>query len=312
VVKNIFFLKTLFSCIILLLACCTGGPDHSDLTDYYENINDTFVYTDSNSIVCMTWNVQLGFRLDDDPWDKNNIGATAGYMDELVDAVNSIDCDILLLQEVPFERPNCETQDFVKYIGEHLNMNYAYGSHSYNNPDGVHENYGQWGNAVLSKYYIKDLEKREIFRRDAWERRSVVKVVLKLNDTMDLDIYSIHLYPGCSTNELESSVSNVLDFIDESQNPIIAAGDFNIQPENEFIDVFKTRLVETVEALADSQAEYIEENGTVQLANGIKGVRIDYIFISPGVFTIDYMDLLDEQYWDLSDHIGYYNTFYFE
>lgn len=102
----------------------------------------------------MTYNIQLGFTVIQDPWDKKEIGATPNQIHDIAEIIRKVNPSIILLQEVPMDCCNNEVNDFIEALADSLKMNFSYGGHCRNGPNGGWPEKGIWGNATLSKFPI--------------------------------------------------------------------------------------------------------------------------------------------------------------
>jgi endonuclease/exonuclease/phosphatase family metal-dependent hydrolase len=170
----------------------------------------------------LTYNVQLGFTSNQDPWDKNQIGGTAKQIHNISEIIRKVDPNIVLLQEIPKNRSNIEIKNFLETLADSLNMNYAFGAHGRNDPTDVVPVHGIWGNAILSNFPINNIENIKVYYEDQWRTRSVLKAEVKLNDDLTINVYSLH-HNGKDTNE----VKNTSKFVARSKFPVIVGGDFN-------------------------------------------------------------------------------------
>lgn len=233
-------MRQILTILLLSLFLCTckkDEPDYTQRISYYKNIIEN---TDSDSIICVvTLNIQLGFTIFQDPWNKNEIGGTKAHIDSLRSHLQSINPDIICLQEVPRNRYNTEIKDFLETLAGELNMNYAFGAHGYNDPTGIAPVHGEWGNAILTKYKILGIDNHENEYISIWERRSILSAEIKIgNDTVVA--YSLHFIPS------DQAVPNAVSYlIKRKAQKQIVMGDFNMSeiPEFEaagYTDVFKS------------------------------------------------------------------------
>lgn len=205
--------------VFFLTSCEKNEIDYSQRTKFFEN-NYLPVQTDTQ-ITCLTYNIQCGFPIDKDPWTIDDI-STQSHLDELVEVIQSINPDIVCLQEVPLNRYNSEVKDVVRYLATQLQMNVSYGTHGYNDPTGIWPVEGQWGVATLTKYEIQEADIVEIEYQDVWSRRSILVTKLVLNGE-PLFVYNLHYMWGTP-----GTLSNTLSLLGEhAANKQIMMGDFN-------------------------------------------------------------------------------------
>ena len=79
--------------------------------------------------------------------------------------------------------------------------------------------------------------------------------------------------------------------------------------EDPNFEPIKAGLKDTLEAVEDEKAAFIKTQGTFQSPNDPKydHWRIDYIFYDPKSFRVTEIGLLEKDYWNTSDHIGYFS-----
>ena len=235
----------LFSLLIslFLFACEDDQPDYTQRSSYFKNIIDSSAA--DSTIIVVSLNIQLGFNASQDPWNKDIFGGTPAHIDSLANHLRSINPEIICLQEVPRNRYNTEVKDFIETLAGKLNMNYAFGAHGYNDPTGIVPVHGEWGNAILTKFKILNIENREIEYNSVWERRSILLAsILAGKDT--LEVYSLHFIP---TNQ---AVPNSIKFFNQKKGKKqIILGDFNMNfvPGLEsagYTDIFNTDSTSTL------------------------------------------------------------------
>jgi endonuclease/exonuclease/phosphatase family metal-dependent hydrolase len=225
----------------------------------------------------LTFNIQLGFRNDQDPWSQSQRGATRAHIDSLTALLQEVDADIICLQEVPHNRHNAEIKNFIEELAISLNMNYAFGAHGYNDPYGIVPVMGEWGNAILTKFEITGIENFENEYISVWERRSILNAEMKVGAEL-FNIYSLHFLPS------PPAPANAAAYVAlDTNHKQIIMGDFNMV-----------------------KVEALENDGYVDVlksdpAHAIHG--IDLIFLSGGHFGIREYSEVNNQL--LSDHPAY-------
>ena len=211
----------IFLTLFLAVSCKKDTTDYSHRTSFYKNIHRPITPWDS-TLTVITYNVQLGFPASLDPWDPSHLGCTPEQLDTLLAVMRSVDPDIILLQEVPYKRPNTIIREFTEKMAEKLQMNYAFGSHGYNEAYTGRIITGEWGNAIFSRFPVREIENRETYYQDKWVRRSTLKAVLQVDNNLRIDAYSLHHLPSS-----DGEMNRTVDFINESLNEVIVGGDFN-------------------------------------------------------------------------------------
>ena len=216
--------------ILFLASCKKDEVRYRERDSYYQNLVKDQAYPDSLRV--MTYNIQLGFAGDRDPWDRANTGATPDYLNLMTSFLRSTGADVIALQEVPLDRSNTAIKRILDSLGHRLRMNYAFGSRGYNEVGGAGKSIsGQWGNAILSRYPIVEIENREIAYTDVWSRRSSLRVRIMLDAGKLIDVYSIHHSTSTPYDDLQKTA----DFVHESSLPKIVCGDFNSTPDSPMV-----------------------------------------------------------------------------
>jgi endonuclease/exonuclease/phosphatase family metal-dependent hydrolase len=211
----------LFSFLLFIFSCKKDPPVGDTKHSYFKN-NYYNEYHDT-SLTVVTYNIQLGFRNGQDPWDREQRGGSPQQIHDIAEIIRRSKATIVLLQEVPINRSNVETEHFIEALSDSLDMNFAFGGHGKNDAKGVWPIHGVWGNAILSKYPIKQMENVEVFRKNDWDRRSVLRAEISLNAGRPINVYCLHHSLTLAYSEMERT----RDFMNYSRLPYIAGGDFN-------------------------------------------------------------------------------------
>ncbi len=270
--KNAGKFSMLVVLFLLLNVGCDEQKDGVNLEErivYFEN-NVTPTSRDSVFTVA-TYNIKLGFRLDDDPWNAETLGGGQEQLEALADVLREIDADVIALQEVPRNRYNSIIKDYIEAFAQEMNMNFAFGSHGYNEPY-ITPARGEWGCAILTKFEIVDAHNNEVFYEDVWTRRSVLSTVIKMNDSRLIEPYSLHWYPNIVEEE------NTAKHIFKAPSRPIVMGDFN-----------KTG---PLEIFAENGLEDVDSTYTLH--------AIDRIFVRPHQFEVLEIGVVDTL---VSDHL---------
>lgn len=268
----------LFAFVLLLVTSCKKEETdyEHNRTSFFRNINDT---TCSDSlIVCVTYNIQLGFGADMDPWNKDTYGADIEQIRRISDYLKKANPDIIALQEVPRNRSNAVVKNFIEKLAGELNMNYAFGSHGYNDPYGIFPVVGEWGTAILTKYRIVGIHNEEVEYVSIWEKRSLLDVELEAIGNRRFHAISLHHLPS------DQGIPNTARYISGISGPFICMGDFNLVGEiKAFTDL----------GLKDSDSTYSNHG-------------IDRIFYSAGKFSCKGIGTISDSMPGISDHQANY------
>ncbi|MBN4081489.1 endonuclease/exonuclease/phosphatase family protein [bacterium AH-315-C07] len=263
--------------LVILTACEKDKSFYEGRTSFFDNIR--YGEEAGNIITCVTYNIQLGFRAGDDPWNKTHIGGTRQHISDLKQIILKVNPDIVCLQEVPRNRYNTKIKDFIQELAKELNMNFAYGAHGYNDPYGIEPVEGEWGNAILSKFEILNMENKEIEYKSIWERRSILMANLKLNNNLNIFTYSLHHLPS------DEAIPNSIDYFSEKSNSTqIIMGDFNMTqiPELEsigYIDILNvdTTVSFSIDRIFTSKDEFeVMETGEIENSSEVSDHPANY------------------------------------
>lgn len=277
----------LVGCTVLfffLLCSCSQPKDYHQRTQFYQNGYTSL--TQDTLITCVTYNIQCGFPTYLSPWSKDD-RSTQQQLDHVVSVLASLNPDVICLQEVPLNRYNSDIKNVIQYLSGHLQMNFAFGAHGYNDPTGVWPVEGEWGNAILTKYEILDIKNVEIEYIDVWQRRSILMTELLLNN-QSLYIYSLHFMWGTP-----NGVQNTLDVLDDHfPEKQIIMGDFN----------------SVVSDLPELQNAGYQEAFTLF---GSNETSIDMIYVNPNNFQVNDVGFISGSD-TVSDHSAVYSVLHLQ
>jgi endonuclease/exonuclease/phosphatase family metal-dependent hydrolase len=212
--RNLLFIAA----VVLLASCSKDEPVPDTRHSYYKNSHFE-AYNDS-AVTVVTYNIQLGFTMEQDPWNADHRGGSPAQIHAIAEILRHVDPDFVLLQEVPINRSNVEIEHLIEALADSMNMNFAYGGHGKNDVTWPHQ--GVWGNAILSKYPIKEIENIEVARENRWDCRSTLRAEIGLRPDLSINLYSLH-----HRTDGETGIENTLNFVRRSRLPLIFGGDFN-------------------------------------------------------------------------------------
>ena len=245
--------------VLLILGCDPFVTEFEDLSDavmYEANSKSNATY-DSGTIKVVTWNIRFGIArfpffgdscgddviLDDATIEEN--------MAAIADALNAIDADIVLLQEVDVSSKRTGYMDQVQYLLDNTNLNYGcYASMwkaDYIPSDGIGRI--DAGNAILSKYKLTDAERIQLrLRTDQDEltqyfylRRNIVKAKIPALAQGAQDFYAVDIHATAfATDDTKQQHINkyveVLGDIDANGDIFVTGGDLNSVPPGSVTD----------------------------------------------------------------------------
>jgi endonuclease/exonuclease/phosphatase family metal-dependent hydrolase len=199
---------------LILFACSKDPVIPNPAHTYFKNSH--FGYTDS-VVNIVTYNIQLGFTSDQNPFDEKVIGASPEQIHQLANIIRQANPNIVLLQEVPKNRCNTVVKNFIESLADSLRMNYAFGGYG----DADDKCGGTWGNAIVTEFEITEIENVVVHAIDKYRTRSVLRA--KIQNGMEFfNIYGLH-HSGKDPNEIR----NTVNFIKKDTLPFIVGGDFN-------------------------------------------------------------------------------------
>ncbi len=205
----------------------------------------------------LTYNIQQGYSED----------GIKNYKGQL-DLIDSLDPDIIGLQESDTNRIAGGNADIVRYFADQLDM------YSYYGPSPVT---GTFGVALLSKYPIA--EAKTFYMYSEGEQTAAIEARITI-DEIEYVIYVTHLGNGGPIIQQEQ----FLEILEGNKN-ITAMGDFNFRPDTEQYQM-------TVEVLEDA---YIKSQKEWDADQFDPSSRIDHIFVSPNI-------IVEEAEYILSSH----------
>jgi hypothetical protein len=103
-----------------------------------------------------------------------------------------------------------------------MQMNYAFGSHGYNDPTGVWPVQGEWGTAILTKYRIRGIQNVQVEYINKWAKRSLLDAEIEIDSARRLHVVSLHYLPS------DQGLPNTVAHLRTVAGPVIVMGDFNM------------------------------------------------------------------------------------
>ncbi len=207
--------------------------------------------------------------------------------DLFADTIRCFDPDIVGLNEVRGEGTHPAYTAQAQILAEKLGYHY----HFY--PALEIGGYGPYGNAILSKYPIKNAQIIPIpdpVRKPEgkfYETRCVAKAEFDLG--AGLTVLVTHF--GLNPDEAKNAADTVCAAIDSAKTPVILTGDFNLRPDNPLLDPIRQRLTDTEDSFRCQ--------GLMSFPSDKPYEKIDYVFTSPSIkvefATIPQMEVSDHR-----------------
>lgn len=229
-----------------------------------------------SSLTVITYNIHHAKGID------NNVD-----IQRIADVINQSNADIVALQEVDINTNRSGNIDMVAILSELTNLPFT--------TFGKNLNYegGKYGNAILSKYPIKEINNFQ-FENISGEQRGILTGIISVNQS-DILFLNTHLdHTGNDDSERILYINKIIEEIIPSYSEtktILLAGDLNDIPGSKTYQ-------KTSNVLKDAWKESGEGDGfTIPVKNSNR--RIDYIFYSGNIESIKSTVLYSEA----SDHL---------
>ena len=238
--------------IIFFLSC-------RSLVTTYEDIESAIYYEDAsqesaefnNTLKVMTWNIRFGAgRI---PFFGDSCGdrvlmtkaETEGYLNSIVDYINSTKPDILLLQEVDISSKRSAYVDQLQYIlANSTHLKYGVYASMWNAEIVASDGLGKVdvGNAILSCWKITDAERIKLSLRTDQDpiteyfylRRNILKAKINIPE-LDTNLFAVNIHATAfATDDTKQKhidkYKEVLDALNDQGAVFVTGGDLNSIP----------------------------------------------------------------------------------
>jgi endonuclease/exonuclease/phosphatase family metal-dependent hydrolase len=250
-IKFVFLILLLPVSLYIFYSCeppASGFDDEEDAI-YYSTDEKNLAPQPDSTIKVMTWNIRFGIGRG--PWFGDACGYKVIYSkDEIIDKltaiadrINSVQPDILLLQEVDINSSRSAYVDQLRWLLDHTYFNYAvYGSQwkaQFIPSDGL----GRMdeANAILSRWPIAEAKRIQLeLRQDQgaltryyYERCCMVKAKISIPGFEDFYAVNIHASAFATDDTKHQHIvafKNELDKITTDNGWFVAGGDLNTLP----------------------------------------------------------------------------------
>jgi endonuclease/exonuclease/phosphatase family metal-dependent hydrolase len=286
--------------VIWVLSASRIGPVETCLTAC------TRYHTEeSNQFVVLNLNILHGYPEFDHLSER---------LDLIANQILLLEPDFVTLQEVPW---TWNTRSAAKYLSEKSGMNYVYLPANGNRCAILFSE----GEAILSKYPLKDVEYRELKPRAGFFEHRVALKVTAIVPGGEIHLISTHL-TNSEPKINQKQTQNLYQMVSSlSGRPVIVAGDFNAREDSIQIKYLSDNWIDTF------RQSNPHDPGPTCCVDVLTGPnidtelekRIDFIFLVPEakpttrvleskrVFTLPY-SVEKSQLW-ASDHIGIISSF---
>ena len=251
-----------FIVLLFLLSCEPWVETFEDSSDLeavmFEalEINDSLAY-DGGSVRVLTWNIRLG--LGRFPWKFESCGDSVIREKTLVEKslmdisekLNSIDPDVVLLQEVDFLSKRSGYINQIQFLLDNTNLNYGAYASIYKTQFAPSDGLGMvdGGNVILSKYTLENAERIPLaLRTDQssveqyfYLRRNILKAKIPdlTQDGKEFYVVNIHATAFATDDTKQKHIDKYLEVLDDINSDgdlFVAGGDLNSVPPGSEID----------------------------------------------------------------------------
>ena len=205
-----------------------------------------------DTVLVMTWNIRFGCGAEI-LWFGDACGGRTiltrneviKNLDRIVDEINTIQPDILFLQEVDVKCKRTAYIDQMKYIMERTNFNYGYYATNWNIQFIPSDGIGRIdeGNAILSRWKLTDVKLIPLPLRNDLDGLTkyfyVREIVMTGSVTMPngnkLNVVNTHLSAFSTDDTKKRQVERYISICDELNStgvPFVTGGDYNLLPPN--------------------------------------------------------------------------------
>ena len=176
------------------------------------------------------------------------------------------------MQEVGLDYDSNIIQDQAEYIANKTNMNFAYGmDRALQNIDNLFVN-GYWGNAILSKYKITNLENPTIRYIDYYNQNHTLKATIKINEELEIVLFNSHFASGSTNQEKSNQITEIKKLASQETRPYIFTGDLNIPylGGDNFLSQLNQNFNNSIEEISEVEREKILNTGTFDTKKNIQ------------------------------------------
>jgi endonuclease/exonuclease/phosphatase family metal-dependent hydrolase len=268
--------------VLLILGCDPFVTEFEDLSDavmYEANSKSNATY-DSGNVKVVTWNIRFGIArfpffgdscgddviLDDATIEEN--------MAAIADALNAIDADIVLVQEVDVSSKRTGYMDQVQYLLDNTNLNYGCYASMWKADYIPSDGFGRIdaGNAILSKYELTDAERIQLRLRTDQDgltqyfylRRNIVKAKIPALTQGPKDFYAVDIHATAFATDdtkqqhIKKYVETLAE-IESSGDYFVTGGDLNSVPPGSITDFCESDMCEGEDYHTAEAEEYHKE-----------------------------------------------------
>ncbi|WP_157822105.1 endonuclease/exonuclease/phosphatase family protein [Salegentibacter salinarum] len=158
----------------------------------------------------------------------------------IVKVIKAEDPDLVALQEVDFSTERSGEGNQAELIAKALDMEYYFAK-------AIDYDNGEYGNAILSKFPIKEGEILDLpnHPEDNTENRVVALGLIEINEDQNILFGSTHLDYKKDSKSRILQVKKLIESANERNEALILGGDFNDDPDSETIQLLDSELERT-------------------------------------------------------------------
>lgn len=195
-------------------------------------------------LVVVTYNMGHGQGVKDHAEDYRDKPTTMTHLTKVAEAINRMNADIVMLQEVDIDSQRTYRVDQVKYIQERTKHAYVACANLWEKnylpfpywPPVHHLGYMRMANCILSRYPLKNQERIVFDKPESnpfWYNfgyidRGIQRVDVTIG-TKNLTLLNLHL-DAWENLAREKQIKVVNEYLGELNYPVIIGGDFNTVP----------------------------------------------------------------------------------
>ena len=305
--------------VLLILGCdpfVTEFEDSSDAVMYEANSKSDATY-DSGDVKVVTWNIRFGIAgfpffgdscgddviLDDATIEKN--------MAAIGDALNAMDADIVLLQEVDVSSKRTGYMDQVQYLLDYTNLNYGCYASMWKADFIASDGIGRIdaGNAILSKYKLTDAERIQLRLRTDQDgltkyfylRRNIVKAKIPALTQGTQDFYAVDIHATAFATDdtkqqhIDKYVETLAEIHDGGDGDLfVTGGDLNSVPPGSVTDFCLSDMCDGEDYHTDEAEEYHKEGSYFENFEGEPDILLPLYDV--------YNSAIDSASYNLTEH----------
>lgn len=163
------------------------------------------------------------------------------------------------------------------------------------------------GVSILTRHDIVSSESRYVSQskeKDNWKSRNIIKGIVKVEER-EINVFSCHMgWYGDEADPFEAQMERLNEFMQESEGPVLAMGDFNNPDISDGYKLIKSYGIKDLYREGSKAAGNTIFGSIAGWEENDEGFRIDYIFGLGDMKGIEGEVVFEEE--PVSDHSGVY------